>query len=74
MEISVEGEPLELTVVGRHAEFFNSNNVVITSLETYQEQIDPHAQPQLSYLRLEDHAIAEDLQTEWLEESYMKRE
>jgi putative ABC transport system permease protein len=69
VEIFVEGNPLELTIVGRHTENYNMNNVVISSLETYQAQADPHAQPYTYYLQLRDNASAEDLRREWLDHS-----
>ena len=58
-----------MTLVGRHMENFNLNNVVITSLETYQEQAVPNAQPTTYYLRLKDYGSATDLRREWLDRS-----
>jgi putative ABC transport system permease protein len=69
VELFVEGKPLELTIVGRHTENYNMNNIVISSLETYQAQADPNAQPYNYYLRLRDEASAEDLRREWLDRS-----
>jgi putative ABC transport system permease protein len=66
-EVTVEGNSMQLTLVGRHTESLNLNSVVITSLETYQVQADPQAQPSTYYLRLADPGQAEDLRREWLE-------
>jgi putative ABC transport system permease protein len=64
--ILVGGELIELTIVGRHTESLNLNKVVITSLESYQQQA-PNAQPTTYYLRLGDAGQAEDLRRECLD-------
>jgi len=68
IEILVEGEPIRLTLVGRHTESLNLNNVIITSLDTYQKQIVSNIQPDTYYLRLNDYAKAEELRREWLDQ------
>jgi predicted lysophospholipase L1 biosynthesis ABC-type transport system permease subunit len=50
VEILVDGQPVQLTIVGRHMENFNLDFVVITSLETYQNQTGIQAQPTSYYL------------------------
>lgn len=69
VEIQVEGRPLRLTIVGRHTENLMLNVVIITSLETYQQQADPAAQANTYYLRLADPAQAEVLRRDWLDRS-----
>jgi putative ABC transport system permease protein len=69
VELSVEGAPVELTIVGRHTEYYNTNKVVIVSLDTYREQVDSTAEPNTAYLRLVDPAQAETLREDWLERS-----
>jgi putative ABC transport system permease protein len=69
VEILVEGSPMKLTIVGRHIESNMTNHVIITSLETYQEQVDALVQSLTYYLRLKDYVQAENLRTEWLEQS-----
>lgn len=66
VEILVDGEPMQVTIVGRNMENFNLNNVVLTSLETYREQVVSDAQPTNYYLRLNDSALAEEIRREWL--------
>jgi putative ABC transport system permease protein len=48
----VGGRPLVVTIVGRHMEINNVGRVLLTSLETYQEQIDPAARPGIYGLAL----------------------
>ena len=69
IEILVDGQPVQLTIVGRHMENFNLDYVVITSLETYQQQTGIQAQPTNYYLRLKDFSKADDLRREWLDRS-----
>jgi putative ABC transport system permease protein len=69
VEIQVNGEPVQVTIVGRHTENFNLNKVVITSLVTYQEQAVPDAEPTTYYLRLKDSGSGADLRREWLDRS-----
>jgi putative ABC transport system permease protein len=69
IELFVDGYPIRLTIVGRHMEFYNLGNVIVTSLETYHQQVDPQAQPTVYYLRLANPAAAADLRSQWLEES-----
>ncbi len=45
------------------------NVVIITSLETYQQQVHPAAQANTYYLRLANPAQAEALRREWLDRS-----
>ena len=59
VEILVEGEPIRLTVVGRHIENQNLNNVIITSLAAYQKNVDASTEPTTYYLRLKDAGQAE---------------
>jgi putative ABC transport system permease protein len=69
VEIQMEGTPVKLTIVGRHVESYNTNNVVITDLETYRKQVDPNLQPTTYYLRLKNYEAAEGLRQEWLTQS-----
>ena len=69
VEILVNGDPVQVTIVGRHTENFNLNKVVITSLVTYHEQAVPNAEPTTYYLRLKDNRAAADLRREWLDRS-----
>ena len=68
VEMSVEGKPVRLKIVGRHTEGFNNNNVVIISKETYTELVDTALVPQAYYLRLQDYSMAEELRASWMEE------
>ena len=68
IEILVEGEPIQLTLVGRHAENLGLNNVIITSLDTYQKQVASNVQPNTYYLRLNNYGKAEELRREWLDQ------
>lgn len=68
VEILIEGEPVQVNVVGRHMENFNLNKVVITSLETYRRQTNTDIQPGNYYLRLEDAGMAQDLRRAWLDQ------
>ena len=68
IEILVEGEPIRLTLVGRHAENLFLNNVIITSLDTYQKQVASNVQPNTYYLRLNNYGKAEELRREWLDQ------
>jgi putative ABC transport system permease protein len=69
VDIQVEGNPVTVTIVGRHIENFNLNKVIITSVETYQRQVQSDIQPQIFYLRLDDYSKADALRKEWLEQS-----
>lgn len=65
----IEGTPVELTIVGRTMEAFNTGYVVISSLETYQQQLGMDVRPSVYYLRLQDFENAENLRREWLTQS-----
>jgi putative ABC transport system permease protein len=65
----IEGTPVELTIVGRYLESSNTGYVVLSSIETYQNQLGTDVQPSVYYLRLQDFSIAEELKREWLTQS-----
>jgi putative ABC transport system permease protein len=67
MTVFINGEPIELIIVGRHIENLNLNKVIITSMDTYREQGAADLQPNTYYLRLEDPGQAESLRREWLD-------
>lgn len=46
INLTVEGQPLRVKVVGAYAEITNTSIVMLTSLETFRAQVDPAAQPQ----------------------------
>ncbi len=66
VDLFANGHPIKLTIVGRSLEDFNLNYVVMTSLETYHQQADSSAAPQVYDLRLKDPSQAEDLRKNWL--------
>ncbi|MEW5870744.1 MAG: FtsX-like permease family protein [Chloroflexota bacterium] len=68
-QMLVDGKPVEVTIVGRYAENFMLNKVVITSLKTYVRQTRRNTKPTTYYLRLRDPGMAEDLRREWLDQS-----
>jgi putative ABC transport system permease protein len=69
VRILINGEPVEVTIVGRYAENFNLDKVVITGLETYRGQTGRDTQPTTYYLQLQDRGAAEGLRREWLDQS-----
>ena len=69
VEIQVEGKPLRVTLVGRNTESLFLNYVIITSLETYQQQIEASAKPSTYYLQLKDAGQAGALRRAWLDRS-----
>lgn len=69
IEIRMDGVPITMTIVGRHIENMNLNKVIITSLETYQDQAKVDLQPQTYYLKLDDYGKASGLRQEWLDET-----
>jgi putative ABC transport system permease protein len=69
VEIQADGNPLTLHIVGRHTENFNMNNVVISSFETYQEQVDSDLATMIYNVKLKDFNSADKLRAEWLEQS-----
>jgi len=69
VEVQVEGAPVTMTIVGRHIENFNLNKVIITGIETYQNQVKSDIQPQTYYLKLDDNSKADALRKEWLDQS-----
>jgi putative ABC transport system permease protein len=48
----IGGRPLVVTIVGRHMEINNVGRVLLTSLDTYRQQIDPSAEPGMYGLAL----------------------
>jgi putative ABC transport system permease protein len=68
VEFMVEGDLIDLTVVGRHTENFNTNNVIIISQETYQQQTGKDLDPQTFNIQLKDYEAAESLRREWLDQ------
>ncbi len=68
IEISVKGDPIRLTLVGRHAENLNTNHVVMTGLETYRNQVVSTVEPNTYNLRLSDDGNAENLRKDWLDQ------
>ncbi|OGO17368.1 MAG: hypothetical protein A2Z14_11925 [Chloroflexi bacterium RBG_16_48_8] len=69
VEFIIEGTLVELTIVGRYMESFNTGFVVLSNLETYKEKLGIEVQPLVYYLRLEDFTAAESLRSEWLTET-----
>jgi putative ABC transport system permease protein len=69
VDFMLEGDLISLTVVGRHTENFNTNNMILISRETYQQQIGRELEPQTYNLRLADPDKAEGLRREWLDQS-----
>jgi len=69
LDFFVDGEALRLTIVGRHLEGYNMNNVVLTGQDTYHQQVSKDARPTAYYLRLLDSQKADDLRGKWLEQS-----
>jgi putative ABC transport system permease protein len=67
IDILVEGKPMQLTIVGRHMENLNLNNVILISLETYRWQAQSEARPSTFYLRLKNPSQAESLRRIWLD-------
>lgn len=65
VELVVDGAPVQLTIVGRYIEGFNTGNVIISSLNTYQQQVDPQALPQTYYLNFTDPSPQDDLIESW---------
>jgi putative ABC transport system permease protein len=62
----VEGTPIELTIVGRYIESYNTGFVVLSSLETYRQQLGVDVQPSVYNLNIQDFSAAEELRREWL--------
>lgn len=67
--LSVDGKPLTLKIVGRHMELYNVGRVVIYSLDTYHQKIDPTAKPQIYALDLASGADARALSDSLLQQS-----
>jgi putative ABC transport system permease protein len=67
VEILVDGQPVEVTIVGRHLENLLLNHVILMDLETYRQQAKPEAETNTYYLRLEDRDAAETLRQQWLD-------
>lgn len=65
----IEGTPTVFRIVGRYFESSNIGFVVLSRLETYQEQLGMEVQPSVYYLRLQDFNEADTWRQEWLEES-----
>jgi putative ABC transport system permease protein len=65
----LDGRPLTVTIVGRHMEISNVGRVLLTGLDTYQQQIDPAGAPQSYGLALKAGAEAGELRAKLLEES-----
>ena len=58
VEILVDGEPMQLTIVGRNMENQFLNFMVLTDMQTYLRVL-PDAQPTSYYLRLKDFSSAQ---------------
>lgn len=69
VEFLLDGETFSLKVVGRHTENYNTNNVIIISEETYEQQTGTALEAQTYYLKLKDADAAEALRREWLDDS-----
>ncbi|MGB2897542.1 MAG: FtsX-like permease family protein [Anaerolineales bacterium] len=69
IEILIDGYPIKLAIVGRHTENFMLNNVLITSFETYQDQVESDLQTQTYYVQLKDYESAQGLRKDWLDQS-----
>jgi putative ABC transport system permease protein len=69
LEVLIEGNLLTVDVVGRHTENYNTNNVIIISRETYEEQTGETLEPQNFYLKLTEGADSEALRRDWLDQS-----
>ena len=65
----IEGTPVELTIVGRTMEGFNTGFVILSNLETYWQQVGTNVPPSVYYLRLQDFNAAQELRQEWLTQS-----
>jgi putative ABC transport system permease protein len=68
LEFMLEGTLIDLTVVGRHTENFNTNNMIFIDRATYQQHIGD-LEPQSYYLKLKDFQQAESLRRDWLDQS-----
>jgi putative ABC transport system permease protein len=69
VEFIVEGTPIELKIVGRTMESFNTGYVVLSSLETYEIQLGEAVEPSVYYLLLKDFNNADGQKREWMEKS-----
>ncbi|MGD8604492.1 MAG: FtsX-like permease family protein [Anaerolineales bacterium] len=65
VEVIVDGAPVQLTIVGRYIEGFNTGNVIISSLDTYQQQVDPQALPLIYYLNFTPQSPRDELLKRW---------
>jgi putative ABC transport system permease protein len=65
VNLIVDGAPVQLTIVGRYIEGFNTGNVIISSFDTYQQQVDPQALPKVYYLNFVGQSPRDELMDSW---------
>lgn len=65
VDLVVDGAPIQLTIVGRYIEGFNTGHVIITSMDTYLQQIDPVGVPRVYYLDLKEGTPLTSVVSDW---------
>jgi putative ABC transport system permease protein len=65
IDLVVDGAPIQLTIVGRYLEAFNTGHVIMTSMDTYLQQVDPTGQPNIYYADLFEETEASEFVGVW---------